>query len=736
MKLPFTLNKLGLIVALALIYYKTAELSRILASTPQNVTPVWPPDGFASAGVFIYGSGALPGVFIGSILSNIWAFSDTTNYWTIFTSILTIIAIAIGTTSGTYLGVTLLKKNIKKPYPFKRIKDTCKFLTYTGIFGTIINSTVGVTALTLNGKIPLNEYGQMWLTWWVSNMSGIFIFTPVLLVWHQYLGNVNYRKKFKKRFHLKYFKYNKFLEIICLVTIIVLISFGSFWYDYSLKYVLIPCLIWANFRFGELAVTNLIVLISIIAVTGTVRDLNNLTQENLHESLIFLQIFIAVIVFFMLIFNAVLEEKAQALNNIKISKNKLYRKNLQIEKYASFLGEQNLKLEEAKQEAIFANKAKSEFLSNISHELRTPLNGILGIAQLLQDQDNLTDKQKDEINIIYESGNHLLLLINDILDISKIEAGKLEIEPNKFDFENFLKLICDISKNSAEAKNLKFNCEISPQLSIIIKSDEKRLRQILLNLLGNGIKFTEKGEVKLIVNPINQFQENNKLLTQIQFKIEDTGMGIPEDKLDKIFLAFEQVGENSFKAQGTGLGLAISQNIAKLMGGNITVSSVLGKGSIFTLDLTFPTYSCSLSPDKSKDKNKIQFDAQLSQKLPFKILLAEDNLVNQKIAVKMFERLGYEVKVCVNGLEVISALEKQFYDIIFMDIQMPLLDGLETTRLIISKYADNICPYIIAMTANAMQGDRENYIEMGMKDYISKPIKINSIIEALYQVKI
>ncbi len=724
-------------ILFALIYYQMAEISRTLASTPQNVTPVWPPDGFASAIVFIFGYWTLIGVFIGSFLSNMWAFINTTNIETYFSSILQVIAIAIGTTLGTYVGVYLFKKKLNNEYPLEKIKHVFYFLIYTAILGTIINASFGVSALTLGGKISSENYQHVWFTWWISNVSGILIFTPFLLSWYKFLKTNKLSYLLSNNFFLQ----KRVGELFTISIIVIMICVSSFWNHISLEYMLIPCLIWASFRFGELFVTTLIVFISTLAVTGTVRDLGVFSQDELNDSLILLEIFIGVIVFTFLIFNAILQERKEAFKIMSISHNELRKKSLQNEKYARFLKEQNISLEEARQEAILANQSKSDFLANMSHELRTPLNAILGIAQILHNEENLSDRQQEDINIIYESGNHLLSLINDILDLSKIEAGKLDIQYQKFDLYQLLQTIFNLIKTSVEAKNLTLNCTIKSELSIIIESDQKRLKQILLNILGNAIKFTNQGQITFEINILNQKQKQDILLTTIEFKIEDTGIGISPENLQNIFLAFEQFGNKNYKSEGTGLGLAIAQKIAQLMGGKIIVTSELGKGSIFSLILTVPTYSCMIfsqldQKQSTKTKSLVQFDSQLSEKLPFKILLAEDNLVNQKVAQKMFNKLGYDITIAINGFEVLSALEKEVYDIIFMDIQMPQLDGIETTNLIMEKYVDRNCPYIIAMTANAMDGDRNNYLEIGMKDYLSKPVKINAIIEALYQVKI
>jgi CheY-like chemotaxis protein len=350
-------------------------------------------------------------------------------------------------------------------------------------------------------------------------------------------------------------------------------------------------------------------------------------------------------------------------------------------------------------------------------------------------------QEKKDIQTIYHSGNHLLNLIEDILDISKIEAGKMELYIKEVSLTLFLNNLVEIIQVQANQKNIEFLYHFSADLPTLIRADGKRLRQILLNLLSNAVKFTNKGYVIFRVSSrksaISDAVLSNPSIT-LDFEIEDSGIGIETEKLESIFLPFEQVGETKFQVQGTGLGLAISQKIAKMMGSTITVTSEKGVGTTFRLPLLLEvpdlkSFNSFNTYQNSKSRQKSIFDEELAQKLPLNILLAEDNIVNQKVACKMLRRLGYMVDIAENGLKVLEAIDRQFYDVVLMDVHMPVMDGLEATQYIVTQLDLQKRPYIIAMTANAMESDRLACLASGMNDYISKPVKVDLLIDALWR---
>jgi PAS domain S-box-containing protein len=397
-------------------------------------------------------------------------------------------------------------------------------------------------------------------------------------------------------------------------------------------------------------------------------------------------------------------------------------------------------LKQAKDAAVVANRAKTEFLANMSHELRTPLNGVLGYAQILKKETSLSAKQQEQVGIIQQCGEHLLTLLNDILDLSKIEARKMELYLSDFQLPYFLESIIEMVRIRAEQKNIAFRYQLFSPLPHTVNGDEKRLRQVLINLLGNAVKFTDLGGVTFQVGYLNSDHTgelDHKITVEspvslpsqgtpkMRFIIEDTGIGMAQDQLADIFLPFHQIGDYQRRSEGTGLGLAISQKLAQLMGSEIQVGSTLGQGSVFWLDLDLPTVSEQIEITKFDPGHIIS----LKEKT-YKVLVVDDRWENRAVLVDLLSPLGFEIVQATDGQDCINQALQTQPDLILLDMVMPGMDGFEAARKL--RQLPNLTDIvIIATSASAFDYDQEKSLAAGCNGFISKPVQIEQLLEQL-----
>lgn len=673
--------------ALAGLYVLTGLLSLDLSANDGLASMVWPPAGIALAAMLLGGNRFLPAIWLGAfIVVNVTS-----------GNVMMALLSASGTTFAAWLARTALMQLHPQDMLFDGLRSTLQFLFSAALIYPATSAGVSALAQWLLGGLhnPMHALATFGV-WFFGDLMGILGLTPLLYL----IGRRVWRRTPAESTS---FRDNHFEQVL-LVTAITLVSSGLYLLPRSitlhLLYLPFLLVLWAALRLPLIQALSINLLVAAIAICGTLSDFADATRPQLLYELAFLYLFLLTQSATVLLVAGVVRDREKTANELL----------------------------QAQRTAEAASQQKSQFLTNISHEIRTPLNGIIGVTGIMLPEAS-NARQREQLRIVQNSAESLLKLLNDLLDHARIEAGKLQIDTHTLSLPQLLRDIIGLFESQAESKGLYMRARLAGDLPPYVVSDETRIRQVLVNVIGNALKFTEHGGVTLSVSVLRQHGGCSDVL----FSVEDSGIGIPVEAQERVFEPFTQADQSTARLYGgSGLGLTISRQLCQQLGGRLSLHSTPGEGT--RVDILLPLRHASLSQETSFRRQSEQANSPPASDdalPPQRILVAEDNSVNAQVTEQMLRNLGHEVVVAENG-EAVMARWQQGFDLILMDCLMPIMDGYTAARRIRSlEHETGERIPIIALTANTMNEEREKCLAAGMDDFLAKPVRLRQLNDAL-----
>lgn len=658
-------------------------------------TPIWLGAGFALAVLLLRGPRFIPAIYLSIAVAEIEFFSyviipqarqDSVVFHLLMWLLLTT-AVTLNLSAGYFVVTRLLKTH----HPFRQMNHILAYVCLTALT-FLTGATLALPILMLEGAVAADGLFLLWRNWWLGDYASALSVTPLMVVLFYERG-----RAFGQNFFLKALG---FIGFYCAIIYVVFLS--PLTHRYPMLWLLYSAMMVAAILFGESGAVLVGFSSSLLALWATVQGIGPFTLFPSDYVLIIEQLFVAFFMISALVFASILSEKQKMLDEL-----------VRLNQIAA----------EATAQAMDSNRIKSEFLANMSHEIRTPLNAVIGFTELLS--RTLQDRQQlSYLQAIKAGGQSLLTLINDVLDLSKIEAGKMDLQYEPVALRDLLEEVIRIFGAKAAEKKIALLLDIDPQLPESLILDEIRLRQILFNLLGNALKFTEQGHVKISASSMPNEADDSKV--DMMISVEDTGIGIPKHALKSIFEAFtQQEKQDNKKYGGTGLGLSISRKLVSMMNGTLDVESQFGEGAIFKLYFTGVSISASEAKSriKNSDVEKIRFE-------PAKLLIVDDIEVNRELIKEIFSQQPFEIFQAENGLEAVQLASQNPPDLIITDIRMPVMDGFQELKALRENPQTAQIP-VVALTASVMEHEIYQLQDSGFNGYLRKPAKLENIYQAL-----